>query len=867
MKDKSVAALLAFFLGSLGIHKFYLNRPIQGVFYLLFCWTYIPAILGVIETIRYILMSSDKFNQKYNSSYNTKSSIESKQDVINMQYRPNRDQLLPRKEQVKPTEQKVVNTQHKSSINQIFSIKEEIGKKEQSIVNTQHNLSTTQIPLIKEEIKTIEQKTGNIQHNLGVIQVLQLIKERAERREQIMDQQKIEVPYWGLNSVYSYNDIKTANSDVRKFYNQFKNNFLTHVFLPLAKDEINYAFVLLFDFEREFLITNDYEKLKSNYNILVKHYPRTKIYCEQILEKRNAVNTINIATEVVTQSEPIQKESNEQITQVPYWNSGYIYSVTAIKYAEREIRNFYNKFKQDFKSKSYIKLEQDNLGYAFTLMFDLEQEHQNSKNYLQLESYYRVLDELYPKLRRYTSSILKKYDSNTSSNNYGNLIQNNSHDSYINYNEQDYYVGNYIKEKFDLTPKQIRYLNRIGIYHETAFNQAEFCFNQQGLVYCRVIDALEKYCKKNNTTLSVRIDEIAALLKKHDSNPYYAQYYSEGPSLKSYKQEIYRCFFKLTENKVREFYKHKRKLNVDSIHTKSEIIELFEDLQRVFEEALEKEILLCEPANLESELVLNKQNTTRWKIAFEQIVKNIQNAVEFKKEIDQLAEFNKYNPSIENIYFDASKHIAKQDQLLALEYYLRYIQADLDSVTINNKPLNKTTLKVLFKNQQQLDQFNVILDSFLKTKDFERALKELQGIYEVKRKEIKLDFEKISDVKKQLNETVELLNEYLEDEDVESELDTSLLEQLATKPKQENLFNEELGYNTHEIELLQMIQNFNNEITRELVEEFASENGVFVDSLINNINEKTYELLDENLIEEQEDTYTIEEQYYQNILK
>ena len=62
-------------------------------------------------------------------------------------------------------------------------------------------------------------------------------------------------------------------------------------------------------------------------------------------------------------------------------------------------------------------------------------------------------------------------------------------------------------------------------------------------------------------------------------------------------------------------------------------------------------------------------------------------------------------------------------------------------------------------------------------------------------------------------------------------------------------------------------ESFDNEITRELVEEFASENGVFVDSLINNINEKTYDLIDDNLIEEQEDTYTIEEQYYQNILK
>lgn len=796
MKDKSVAALLAFFLGSLGIHKFYLNRPVQGVFYLLFCWTYIPAILGVFEAIRYVLMSKEIFCLKYNLvDYNAS---------------------------------RYINIVDNKEVNLSESVTENIN-----IISTEKkiNISQLQPQIVKEEIK------------------------------------KINVPYWGLSHVYSYNDIKTANSDIRNFYNQFKESFLKQKYIPLAENEMNYAFVLLFDFERDFINSNDFEGLRSNYNTLVKHYPRTRIYCERKLQQYKNLKRSNTSEVVVTESAPIQETHKENVNQVPHWNSGYIYSTNAIGFARKEIQDFYLKFKQDFKSKSYIKLEQDNLGYAFTLMFDLEQEHQEDKDYLKLESYYRVLDELYPKVRRYTSNILKKYNSNTLSNNYGDLIQNNSYDSYTNYNEQDYYVGNRIKKNFDLTPKQVRYLNRIGFYHETVFNQAEFCFNQQGLVYCRVIDALEKYCKKNDTTLSARINELADLLKKYNSNPYYTQYYSDGPILKSYKQEIYRYFFKLTENKVREFYHHKRKLNVEAIHSKSEILELFEDLQRVFEEALEKEIVLCEPANVESELVLNKQNTTRWKIAFEQILKNIHNVAEFRKEIDQLTELNKYNPSIENIYFDASKHIAKQDQLLALEYYLRYIQADLDSVTINNKPLNKTTLKVLFKNQQQLDQFNVILDNFLKTKDFECALKELQGIYEVKRKEIKLDFEKISDVKKQLNETVELLNEYLEDEDVESELDTSLLEQLATKPKQENLFNEELGYNTYEIELLQMIQNFNNEITRELVEEFASENGVFVDSLINNINEKTYELIDDNLIEEQEDTYTIEEQYYQNILK
>ena len=42
MKNKTVAILLAFFLGGIGVHKFYLGNAMLGVVYLLLCWTGIP---------------------------------------------------------------------------------------------------------------------------------------------------------------------------------------------------------------------------------------------------------------------------------------------------------------------------------------------------------------------------------------------------------------------------------------------------------------------------------------------------------------------------------------------------------------------------------------------------------------------------------------------------------------------------------------------------------------------------------------------------------------------------------------------------------------------------------------------------------
>ncbi|WP_139996613.1 NINE protein [Paenibacillus paridis] len=64
-KSKVTAGVLGILLGGLGIHKFYLGRIGWGIVYLIFCWTYIPALLGVIEGIIYLSSSDEKFHMKY----------------------------------------------------------------------------------------------------------------------------------------------------------------------------------------------------------------------------------------------------------------------------------------------------------------------------------------------------------------------------------------------------------------------------------------------------------------------------------------------------------------------------------------------------------------------------------------------------------------------------------------------------------------------------------------------------------------------------------------------------------------------------------------------------------------------------------
>lgn len=64
-KNRVAAAVLAILLGGIGVHKFYLGKIGWGIVYLLFCWTGIPALVGLVEGIIYLTMTDSQFAQKY----------------------------------------------------------------------------------------------------------------------------------------------------------------------------------------------------------------------------------------------------------------------------------------------------------------------------------------------------------------------------------------------------------------------------------------------------------------------------------------------------------------------------------------------------------------------------------------------------------------------------------------------------------------------------------------------------------------------------------------------------------------------------------------------------------------------------------
>lgn len=50
--NKYIYLTLSILLGAFGVHKFYARHFVSGLFYLLFCWSLVPMLLGFIDFVR-----------------------------------------------------------------------------------------------------------------------------------------------------------------------------------------------------------------------------------------------------------------------------------------------------------------------------------------------------------------------------------------------------------------------------------------------------------------------------------------------------------------------------------------------------------------------------------------------------------------------------------------------------------------------------------------------------------------------------------------------------------------------------------------------------------------------------------------------
>tara|TARA_R100000541_G_scaffold58262_1_gene69278 strand:+ start:194 stop:460 length:267 start_codon:yes stop_codon:yes gene_type:complete len=82
MKNRTTVAALAILGGSVGAHRFYLGETGKGIFSILICWTFIPAILGALTGVKWLLSSDEAFDRAYNSERIQREQIKTQKEIL-----------------------------------------------------------------------------------------------------------------------------------------------------------------------------------------------------------------------------------------------------------------------------------------------------------------------------------------------------------------------------------------------------------------------------------------------------------------------------------------------------------------------------------------------------------------------------------------------------------------------------------------------------------------------------------------------------------------------------------------------------------------------------------------------------------------
>ncbi|QEE16634.1 NINE protein [Promethearchaeum syntrophicum] len=88
MKSKITAGLFAILMGDFGAHQFYLGNTSKGLLMLLFCWTGIPGLIGLIEGIIILGASDQEFLDKFVIPYSNTKISQPPQNIMNKLSQP-----------------------------------------------------------------------------------------------------------------------------------------------------------------------------------------------------------------------------------------------------------------------------------------------------------------------------------------------------------------------------------------------------------------------------------------------------------------------------------------------------------------------------------------------------------------------------------------------------------------------------------------------------------------------------------------------------------------------------------------------------------------------------------------------------------
>ncbi|WP_158624841.1 tellurite resistance TerB C-terminal domain-containing protein [Gynurincola endophyticus] len=580
--------------------------------------------------------------------------------------------------------------------------------------------------------------------------------------------------------------------------------------------------------------------------------------------------------DVTGKSQKINHHIDKKKPEAPYWAHDYIKQHTDIDKASVEQKSFYKIFRDKFIKGEYLEIGK-NVNYASVLLLELLNDYEKDKNIVRLESQLKLLAQNYPRVESAAINALIKKMEERGDDEEAERIKTEIDATTDGYDtSSDFWrLGRKYNVLLNLDNEQASLLDRIT--HPTNnFCDIEFCLIATVKLYVALIDELRKKYKEEGSSFKDIIEEAADIIvrKEHKyrkgSNDY--KYF-----MKICADGIHTTTFQYCENAVRIKHGYNRKINTDTGYSNKDVNSILEE--KYFSKVKELLPALSEQIELpdqKSEVALNAVSTTRWKKQFEELTTVFDgNAKKFVESVINLGKLNKKNPSVENIFFEASKFISKSDRESAISLYLYYLHYDLKSASFNNKQLTKTIQKSLFQTNEQLHAFEKIVSDLIHDKDLKKALRTVPVLYEVKRKKIKLDSSFIKEARQQHSETVELLNEYLKDDFEDDNTSIKAVEINSEEVKMEIVkknelehaspFVNELVLNNHQTDVIGLFVKSNFSLAVEDFEIYSKTRGLFSNQLIESINETCYELLDDLLIEEEEGFYTINPNYFQRI--
>jgi len=246
------------------------------------------------------------------------------------------------------------------------------------------------------------------------------------------------------------------------------------------------------------------------------------------------------------------------------------------------------------------------------------------------------------------------------------------------------------------------------------------------------------------------------------------------------------------------------------------------------------------------------EDSSRWKFFFDALVESCIDSIDFYEEIKLLVSLNDSVRIKENIYSKAYRLVLTKykDKDISLRLYMHYLQTALDSGSSKYYTISNLNRKRLFLSVEQEDEFDQIVENFIQERDLEKAFDKLSILYEIKKRKIELDSSAIESARTDLKSVVDLLEDYLDDY-----TDTVGYEQ--SKMNDSEIPERNIVF----AKLLSLFIANEYKLSRQEIDLFAKQNGVFSDWLIEGINEEFYDRLDDFVIEEDNNSYILDRSY------